>query len=140
VRAIAAAKMPVRDVEAAGRQIGRELAPDGSDAPAEEQLHGALVALGFQPARELDASGTLTYRLTNCPYREAVRERQQVVCGLHRGLTRGLLEAIDPKAELTGFVPKDPYEAGCLIEVRGRLADDAAARAAAAPAADGRAD
>jgi predicted ArsR family transcriptional regulator len=111
-------------VEATGRQIGRELAPVGSSAPAEEQLHEALAALGFQPTRERGGSGKLTFRLTNCPYREAVRDRPQVVCGLHRGLTRGLLDVMDPEAELAGFVPKDPEEAGCLIEVRRRLASE----------------
>jgi predicted ArsR family transcriptional regulator len=129
VRAISSPKTGVRDIEATGRKIGRELAPQGDDASAEEQLRGALVALGFQPARELQPPDRLTYHLRNCPYREAVRERQQVVCGLHRGLTRGLLDAIDPKTKLTGFVPRDPYEAGCLIKLRGPLASESAADA-----------
>ena len=128
VRAIAASNTRVRDIEATGRQIGRELAPTNDSAAAEEQMHGALVALGFQPTRELNSSGTLTYRLGNCPYRDAAHERQQVVCGLHRGVTRGLLDAIDPKTKLTGFVPNDPYQAGCLIELRGRIAGQAAER------------
>jgi predicted ArsR family transcriptional regulator len=126
VRAISTSKTGIRDLEASGRKIGRELAPEG-DASAEEQMRGALVALGFQPDRELQPPDRLTYHLRNCPYREAVRERQQVVCGLHRGLTRGLLDAIDPKAKLTGFVPRDPYEAGCLIKLRGPLAAESAA-------------
>lgn len=74
------------------------------------------------PAREPVAGDRLTYRLRNCPYREAVRERQPLVCGLHRGLTRGMLDALDPKTKLVGFVPKDPDAAGCLIELRGRMA------------------
>lgn len=126
VRAITEGKTRVRDVEATGRQIGRELAPRGSDGAAEGQMHAVLVALGFQPQRQVDSDQHLTYRLGNCPYREAVRERQQVVCGLHRGMTRGLLDVIDPKTKLAGFVPKDPYAAGCLIELRGRLAAQAA--------------
>ena len=72
-------------------------------------------------------SGTLTYKLCNCPYRDAVRESRDVVCTLHRGMTRGLLDAIAPETELAGFVPRDPYAAGCLIELRGELADEAAA-------------
>jgi DNA-binding transcriptional ArsR family regulator len=85
VRAITAGKLRVRDVEATGRQIGKDLAPRESDRP-------------------------------------------QVVCGLHRGIARGLLDAINPKTKLTAFVPKDPYTAGCLIELRGPLAADAAAQ------------
>ena len=62
----------------------------------------------------------------NCPYRDAVRENQTVVCALHRGLTRGLLDEMSPRTELAGFVPKDPYAAGCLIQLKGPLADEAA--------------
>jgi predicted ArsR family transcriptional regulator len=129
VRAMTVGKTRVRDVEATGRQIGRELAPQGSPASPEQQMYEVLVALGFQPRRELEPEGRLTYCLGNCPYREAVRERQPVVCGLHRGMTRGLLDVIDPKTKLTAFVPKDPYAAGCEIEVRGGLAAEAADRA-----------
>ncbi len=42
-----------------------------------------------------------------------------LVCTLHRGLTRGLLDELQPSATLTKFVPEDPDRAGCLIEVKG---------------------
>ena len=61
----------------------------------------------------------VAFRLGNCPYRDAVRENQPVVCALHRGLTRGLLDQLAPAARLASFVPKDPDRAGCLIEVEG---------------------
>jgi predicted ArsR family transcriptional regulator len=114
-------------MESAGRSIGRELAPQDASAPAEQRMYDALVALGFQPKRETAAVGTLSYRLCNCPYREAARESPQVICTLHRGMTRGLLDAIDPHITLTGFVAEDPYEAGCLIELDGPLAELATA-------------
>jgi predicted ArsR family transcriptional regulator len=132
VRAISASGASVRDVEAAGRQIGRELAPQETAASPEERMHGVLVAMGFQPRRRFDAADKLTYCLDNCPYRAAVHERRQVVCGLHRGLTRGLLDEIDPKTKLSAFVPKDPDVAGCEITLRGPLAKAATAREAAA--------
>ncbi len=44
-----------------------------------------------------------------------------MVCGLHRGMTRGPLDVIAPATKLTGFVPNDPYEAGCRIELTGGL-------------------
>jgi predicted ArsR family transcriptional regulator len=125
VRSLSTGGTRVRDVEATGRQIGRELAPTDTDLMGEQRMHDALVALGFQPAREPVAGDRLTYRLRNCPYREAVRERQPLVCGLHRGLTRGMLDALDPKTKLVGFVRKDPEAAGCLIELRGRMATEA---------------
>ena len=114
-----------RAVESLGREIGRELAPARDSSSAEAKMYAALASLGFQPRRRVDAAGTLTYELCNCPYRDAARESRDVVCTLHRGITRGLLDAISPETELTGFVARDPYAAGCLIEVRGGLAADA---------------
>ena len=130
VRAISAGGTHVRDVEATGRQIGRELAPRANGSSADAQIHGVLVAMGFQPRRRVDDGGTLTYCLDNCPYRDAVRERQSVVCGLHRGITRGLLDGVSPKTRLSAFVPKDPDVAGCEITLRGPLVKEAAAHAA----------
>jgi predicted ArsR family transcriptional regulator len=96
--------------------------------PAEQRFHDVLARLGFQPEREPVAGDRLTYRLRNCPYRAVVRERQTLVCGLHRGLTRGLLDSIDVKTKLTGFEPKDPDQAGCLVALRGAMAAQAPAR------------
>lgn len=106
----------LRAVEAAGREIGCELAPrDG--ATGEGALEATLVVLGFQPRVQARSEDRLTICLRNCPYRDAVRENQPVVCTLHRGITRGLLDVLDPDAELAEFVPRDPDEAGCLIEL-----------------------
>jgi predicted ArsR family transcriptional regulator len=130
-RAIAPGRNRLRAVQATGREIGRGLAPEGGLGSAEDEMHAALVSLGFQPEREVDPEGQLTYRLRNCPYRDAVRENQPVVCTLHRGITRGLLDTIAPETKLAGFVPRDPDTAGCLIELRGALADEVHAPAAA---------
>lgn len=120
-RAISPGRTSLRAVEETGREIGRELAPEG-DWAAEEKMHALLASLGFQPRRETNAAGGLTYRLCNCPYRDAVRESPEVVCTLHRGMTRGLLDALAPKTKLAGFVARDPYRAGCLVELEGGLA------------------
>src|SRR4051794_1777984 len=128
VRDVAARKSPVKHVESTGRSIGRELAPAKGGSP-EERMHRSLAALGFRPSRAPDpGASTLTYRLGNCPYRDAVRENQRVVCALHRGLTRGLLDGISPSTRLSAFVPHDPYVAGCEIRVSGPLADELATR------------
>jgi predicted ArsR family transcriptional regulator len=128
-RVITARRSSLRAVEATGREIGHDLAPEGGACSAEERMYAALVSLGFQPKREVDPAGRLTYRLCNCPYRDAVRESQQIVCTLHRGMTRGLLDAVSPETKLAAFVPRDPYAAGCEIELRGELADEVVARA-----------
>jgi predicted ArsR family transcriptional regulator len=115
----------LRSVEDTGRQIGRELAPtDATVGP--DALESSLVALGFQPTIKLRERDRLTFCLSNCPYRDAVRENQPAVCALHKGLTRGLLDVLDPRAKLAGFIPHDPDEAGCLIELRGLSAAPAA--------------
>ena len=108
----------LRAVEATGREIGRELAPSDGTL-GENALQSTLTALGFQPAVQLRKGDRLTVRLGNCPYRDAVRENQPVVCTLHRGITRGLTDELDPGAKLAGFVPRDPDKAGCLIELSG---------------------
>jgi predicted ArsR family transcriptional regulator len=123
----------VGEVESTGREIGRELAERGEAGSPEERMHRALAILGFRPARAIDRDGKLDYTLGNCPYREAVHENQPVVCALHRGLTRGLLDGISPDTELTAFVPRDPDTAGCLIELDGPLADEVAKRTPDAP-------
>jgi predicted ArsR family transcriptional regulator len=120
-RAIPAKPGRLREVESMGRKIGRELAPSSGDDPAED-LRDALAALGFEPTLERDRGG-FSCRLGNCPYRDSVRENQEVVCGLHRGITAGILAALDPTAKLTHFEPHDPDRAGCLIEVVGSKAE-----------------
>ena len=105
------------EVERLGREIGIELAPEPSGGSLGDALQDALAALGFAPRRERPAPNQLRYELRNCPYREAVRENQPAICTLHRGITAGLLHRLDPDARLAGFVARDPYAAGCVIEV-----------------------
>jgi predicted ArsR family transcriptional regulator len=107
----------IREVERAGREIGRELAPPPGQDTAED-LRDALAALGFEPTLERGEKG-FTCCLGNCPYRDTVRENQAIVCGLHRGITAGILEELDPQAKLTRFEPRDPEQAGCVVEVSG---------------------
>jgi predicted ArsR family transcriptional regulator len=104
-------------LEAVGREIGRELAPP-PDRPAADALRDAMSALGFAPSCEPSAAGH-RFVLGNCPYRDAVRANQPAICTLHRGLTAGLLERVDPGAKLVGFVSRDPDAAGCLVDVEG---------------------
>jgi predicted ArsR family transcriptional regulator len=118
-RSIPARPGRLREVEHAGREVGRELPAARAGGPAEEAMGRALTALGFAPQRQATRRGRVLFRLGNCPYREAVRENQEVVCSLHRGLTLGLLERLDAGARLRDFAPRDPDRAGCLIEVEG---------------------
>jgi len=109
----------LREVERTGRQFGHDLAPAGDPSRRAEAMGRTLTALGFAPQRERKGARTVLFRLGNCPYREAVRDNQAVVCALHRGLTLGLLDQLGPDARLRAFDPQDPDRAGCLIEVEG---------------------
>jgi predicted ArsR family transcriptional regulator len=105
-------------VEATGREIGREIAPDGTDRPLADSMRDVLTALGFAPRQDGAADrGGARYVLANCPYRDAVRENQPAVCTLHRGITRGLLDRLAPGGELVEFVARDPDAAGCVIGI-----------------------
>lgn len=114
-RSIPATAARVREVEKTGREVGVELAPKqrGNAAAA---LRDALAALGFEPSLEPSGAG-FSCRLGNCPYRDSVHRNQAIVCGLHRGITEGMLAALDPRATLARFEPGDPDRAGCLVEV-----------------------
>jgi predicted ArsR family transcriptional regulator len=80
-------------------------------------VEAILSALGFQPHPEAPGAGRVTHCLGNCPYREAVHENQPVVCTLHRGITRGLIDELQPEMRLVDFVPRDPDKAGCLVKL-----------------------
>lgn len=116
-RALHAQPDELRSVEETGRQIGRELAPAGAERDPDAFMT-SLTTLGFQPVIERRENDRVSFCLHNCPYVDAVHENQPVVCALHLGMTRGLLEVLQPDAKLTDFVPHDPDEAGCTVELQ----------------------
>ena len=133
VRTIAARKSRVRDVESMGHEIGRELA--SKERPVrrrsvctERSRHSAS-----DPHVPSIATGSWTTRWRTVRTATLCVRTSPSTCALHRGLTRGLLAGISPDTELTAFVPRDPDTAGCLIQLDGPLADEAAARLADAP-------
>jgi len=117
-RSIPAGPGRLRQVERTGRDVGRELAPAGTD-DLTESFREIFAALGFQPEVEVTGEGQICCRLGNCPYRSSVRENPDVICALHKGMTEGVLDKLDPASRLTRFEPRDPELAGCLVEVRG---------------------
>jgi predicted ArsR family transcriptional regulator len=111
-------------IERDGIEIGRQIGDDTAAAVARPAppaaFRAAIAALGFQPAQTDKPDGNTRYTLRNCPYRDAAAENQAVVCTLHRGVTRGVLERLSPEAEVAGFEPNDPHRAGCVIDVSWR--------------------
>lgn len=124
-RAIPSGPDSLQHIEAAGRAIGRELPAEGATAGPEGatsasglgDFERAVTWLGFAPQAERTGEDAVTYRLTNCPYRQAVQENQPVICTLHRGILSGLLETLEPDAQMTGFHPRDPERAGCAVSL-----------------------
>jgi predicted ArsR family transcriptional regulator len=115
------------ELQDAERQQRGEAHPGQADvgrpeADARPALRPSLGRDEVAQAEHRQAPGQARYVLGNCPYREAVRENQPAVCSLHRGITQGLRDRLDPDAALADFVARDPYRAGCLIEVRGPAA------------------
>jgi predicted ArsR family transcriptional regulator len=122
-RAIPATPRRLAEVEATGRDIGHELATANGDPVA--AIADLMAALGFQPTIAHPEPGRLECTLRNCPYRDSVVENQSVICGLHRGLVRGLLDRVAPDAKLERFIPHDPFQAGCEVEISGLAAAEA---------------
>lgn len=117
VRSLEETGATASSIEKVGHDIGRELSRAKEPENIEAGMRDALIALGFQPEQVSRKGGTLRLRVCNCPYREAARGHQGLVCGLHRGMTRGMIEALDPEAKVARFTPKDPDVAGCEIEI-----------------------
>ncbi|MDQ5894528.1 MAG: hypothetical protein QG596_789 [Actinomycetota bacterium] len=112
------------EIEKLGRSIGVGLADRQGDGLAPEiRFRNALTAMGFQPSRSHNPDKTVTYCLNNCPYRDTARTGQPLICGLHRGITAGLIESIEPESEMIGFLIREPDRAGCEIRIRGPLAE-----------------
>lgn len=102
-------------IESVGREAGLEMATEAA-GDSKHAFIGILNRLGFDAESE-DVEDGFTCRLGRCPYREAARENQEAVCALHLGMTRGMLETVDPEFSLREFVARDPDRAGCLIGV-----------------------
>ena len=115
--AIAHRATGIRMVERAGRRVGRELVPrDAHGKPAERLAH-ALSELGFAPRNAEDDGAMVRFRLCNCPYDEVVAGQREVVCALHRGVTRGLLDACYPGSRLALFEPRSSRDEECLLAI-----------------------
>ena len=117
-RVLAAGGQNGAQAERVGRSAGRELGHARAGTAPDEAVFGVMAALGFQPRAEAAEPGRQCLALDNCPYRDAVEANADVICRLHRGLLRGVLDSAAPAARLSRFVPHDPRTAGCEVEVR----------------------
>jgi predicted ArsR family transcriptional regulator len=94
-------------IEEVGRERGRELA--GETAPgSRERAVAAVVRLleqfGFQPRMRRTAAGR-RIDMRPCPFGDTAWKHSAVVCPLHLGLMRGVLEGAGDVVEATGLEP-----------------------------------
>ena len=120
-RAIAPGPGRLREVERAGREIGAELAPSAPSKDPVGDFKHVMSSLGFRPEVAMSGGDGFVCKLENCPYRESVKENQDIVCALHKGMTAGVLAQLLPETRLTRFEPHDPEDAGCVVGVTGSI-------------------
>ena len=98
-----------------GRRQGRALART-LDGDAISALEREAARQGFAPRRIERRSGT-DLVLDACPYAEVAAGDPRTICALHRGLAEGLVEGRGG-ARVEALVVQDPYDAGCVVQVR----------------------
>lgn len=107
-----AEKVPDAAVEAeqTGREWSRTLPlptrhPGRDDeTDALDVLVGSLDDVGFE-SRAVETGGSLRIEVTHCPFLEVAAEHEDVVCALHLGLMRGVLEQRQAPLRVEGLEP-----------------------------------
>jgi predicted ArsR family transcriptional regulator len=108
------------EIERFGRRQAAALAASRDGRTA---LLDLLADLGFAPRETTSAAaarrGGLRVVLGRCPFGDAVEATGgRLVCALHRGISRGLVE-LTPTGRLTVFEVRPPRTAGCIIAGEG---------------------
>jgi hypothetical protein len=103
----------------AGRLIGNATRSDDSGAPDDVlvQLENFLQSRGFMP-KQIGSRPEVGFELGRCPYEQAALANPGLVCGLHRALAEGMVEALGGVFEVTKLVARHPTTAGCRLELR----------------------
>jgi predicted ArsR family transcriptional regulator len=96
----------------AGIAWGRSLSgPPGTDRAAVD-AEGAirrvvtlLQEFGFEPERRDRDEGEVQLRLRRCPFHDVAMEQPDVVCSVHLGLLRGVLDELGADVEVRDLLP-----------------------------------
>jgi predicted ArsR family transcriptional regulator len=101
---------PATAAEQIGRAWGRALAPERSSLgrPGEPEALAALVdtldGIGFD-SHVVDQDDRLDLHVSHCPFLEVAEQHHDVVCSVHLGLMRGILEQRGGVLSATGLEP-----------------------------------
>lgn len=103
----------------AGRLIGDAAFGDHTGAPEDAlvQFESFLENRGFMP-KQTGSRPEVVFELGRCPYEEAALANPRLVCGLHKALAEGTLEALGGAFEVTSLVARHPTTAGCRLHLR----------------------
>jgi predicted ArsR family transcriptional regulator len=82
-----------RDAEAIGASWGHDAAKRTRTRSCVKALAGELERLGFDPAAEVD-DDDVTISFLHCPFRELAEAYPELVCNLHRGICRGVVDEV----------------------------------------------
>ena len=81
------------------------------------ELRHAFERLGFAP-RETPGQDMPDLVLDNCPFAAGVEAPGgELICALHRGLARGIVQRAAPDVTMTDLVVEDPRHAGCRLRL-----------------------
>lgn len=92
LRLASAGGLEAADAIDAGREQGTLAAERRGPGPCAAALDEELNRLGFDPEAVHDPDGA-TIAFTRCPFRELAEANPDLVCGLHRGLVEGFVDA-----------------------------------------------
>ena len=92
LRLAGAARLGAEDAAEAGREQGEAYAAADEAGECLPGLVARLDSLGFDPAVVADEQSA-TVAFTHCPFRELAESDPDVVCGLHRGMVEGFVNA-----------------------------------------------
>jgi predicted ArsR family transcriptional regulator len=101
---------PRRTAVEAGRTWGRFLVdrppPSSPMSPKRvvEQIVETLAELGFEPESRRDEHNA-EIRLHDCPFRQIAQTRGEIVCAVHEGLLRGMLEEMGDTVGVDSLEP-----------------------------------
>jgi predicted ArsR family transcriptional regulator len=140
-------RRPVESALAAGTEWGRFLARRPKPfrrvgaGEARTQLVSVLDEVGFDP-EAVRRGRTDQVVLHQCPFREIARDQPDVVCSVHLGLMRGLLDELDAPLQVERLDPHLDGTVRCVTWLRpraeavdGRLSPARRTRRTSAPAA-----
>jgi predicted ArsR family transcriptional regulator len=101
---------PAAAAEKIGRAWGRALAPvrapadPSGEAEALASVIDTLDGIGFD-SHVVESADRLDLHVSHCPFLEVAEDHHDVVCSVHLGLMRGILEQHDDVLRATGLEP-----------------------------------